>query len=109
MRHKNAIRATSCIILSSIFLVAPLINAAQEDKEPVAGARHENDAARIVLMHEPGYEVLFGLLHPAAALFKESFSRERAIKEHRTFRQMLSSLGLQTYLIEDLLITWVIQ
>ncbi len=50
------------------------------------GAYHENDPAQIVLLHEPGSELLYGLLHPAAALFQASFDGEQAVMEHRTFR-----------------------
>ncbi|HVJ15061.1 MAG TPA: hypothetical protein VM686_06455, partial [Polyangiaceae bacterium] len=52
--------------------------------EPAGAAAHWYEADQI-LVHRPGEEVFLGLLHPAAALFEDTFSLEGAAAEHRQF------------------------
>jgi arginine deiminase len=95
------------IIIGSMFLTVLPVYGVAEERHATVGVHvhHENDAARIVLMHEPGSEILYGLLHPAAALFQDSFDGEQAVIEHRRFRDLLESMGVKTYLVEELLLS----
>ena len=56
-------------------------------------AAHWHEAS-LVLVHRPGEEVFPGLLHPAAALFADTFSLEGAASEHRQFVDMLKNRGV---------------
>nr|WP_281720608.1 arginine deiminase family protein [Nitrosomonas nitrosa] len=91
--------------IGSMFLAMLPVSGLAEERHAAVGVHHENDVARIVLMHEPGSEILYGLLHPTAALFKDSFDGERAVIEHRRFRDLLESMGVKTYLVKELLLS----
>lgn len=95
------------IVIAVVFLTAFSLYCTAEQNNSI-GAYHENDPAQIVLLHEPGSELLYGLLHPAAALFQASFDKEKAVMEHRRFRDLLNSMGLKTYLVGELLLSNII-
>jgi arginine deiminase len=92
------------VLIAVILLIGPGLCCAAEQNSRI-GVYHENDPAQIVLLHEPGSELFYGLLHPAAALFQASFDAKKAVMEHRRFRELLSSMGLKTYLVEELLVS----
>lgn len=64
----------------------------------------EYDTARVILMHEPGNEILMGTMHPKAALFEGYFSRDEAKIEHALYRKSLQEKGIKVYTIRDILL-----
>jgi len=107
MRSDGMKRVSLClksVAIAIVFLTASSLYCTAGRNSSI-GAYHENDPAQVVLLHEPGAELLYGLLHPAAALFQNSFDREEAVMEHRRFRDLLNSMGLKTYLVEELLLS----
>ncbi|WP_136967863.1 arginine deiminase family protein [Polyangium sorediatum] len=61
--------------------------------EPAGAYAHWHEATQI-LVHRPGEEVFPGLLHPAAALFADTFSLEGAAREHQQFVATLETQGV---------------
>ncbi|GAB4543448.1 MAG: hypothetical protein Kow0063_36620 [Anaerolineae bacterium] len=59
-----------------------------------SGQKAEWDAARLVLLCEPGFETLLALLETNSANFLRPFSLEQARREHRAFRQLLEARGV---------------
>lgn len=59
--------------------------------------------ARIVLMHEPGIETLFGVLNPHSSNFLRGFSIEKALVEHRNYRREIEKNGVKVFDILELL------
>jgi len=55
------------------------------------GSNAEWDPASVILMHTPGDELLFGLVHPKAGLFAGPFSAIAAAEEHREYIARLYS------------------
>ena len=49
----------------------------------------EYDCAATVVMHEPGYELFVGTMHPAAALFMDYFDADKAAAEHEGYQRIL--------------------
>ncbi|MDI1446771.1 arginine deiminase family protein [Polyangium sp. 6x1] len=72
--------------------------------EPAGVDAHWYEADQI-LVHRPGEEVFLGLLHPAAALFEDTFSLEGAAAEHRQFVATLENQGVEkvTHVVDVLL------
>lgn len=68
-----------------------------------ASCRAEYDAISMVLLCEPGAELLYALILPEAANFEKGFDSREAISEHRSYQQFLRRKGIAVYLIEDLL------
>jgi arginine deiminase len=68
------------------------------------GAAAEWLPAREVLVHTPGEELFYGVIHPAAALFERSFSSAEAISEHQQWRTVLERNGLKVHNLRDLLL-----
>ncbi len=69
-----------------------------------AGSRAEWEPARTVVVHTPGDEVMFGLAHPAAALFERPFSLEGAQREHRKFICLMAAQGVRVFRLTDVLL-----
>jgi arginine deiminase len=69
-----------------------------------AGSSAEWHRADRVLMHTPGEELLFGLLHPEAALFEDVFSIEEAAKEHREYIRTLERAGAKVLTLREVLL-----
>lgn len=65
----------------------------------------EYDRARIVLMHEPGAEIMLGTLHPDAALFKCYLDADSAKAEHRNYQQILRDQGVEVKTLKEMLLT----
>jgi len=57
-----------------------------------------------VLMHEPGQEVFFGLLHAKASLYESPFDLLEAVREHREYVLALKDSGVTVHLVRDLLL-----
>ncbi|MBI3299459.1 MAG: hypothetical protein HYZ75_14930 [Elusimicrobia bacterium] len=69
-----------------------------------AGVFHENDIAKVVVMHEPGQETSFSNAHPASALFTGPVDWQRAAGQHAAYRKALEAAGLQVRLVKDILL-----
>ncbi|MBI4095626.1 MAG: hypothetical protein HY438_02060 [DPANN group archaeon] len=67
------------------------------------GSRAEWDTLRDVIVHGLGMEILFGLLHPRANLYKSTFSRMAAAKEHQKLQDVLTGEGVRVHRVEDAL------
>ena len=65
----------------------------------------EYDRARIVLMHEPGEEMMLGTLHPDAALFKSYLDADSAKVEHQNYQQLLRNQGVEVKTLKEMLLT----
>ena len=65
----------------------------------------EYDRARIVLMHEPGAEIMLGTLHPDAALFKCYLDADSAIAEHQNYQQILRNQGVEVKTLKEMLLS----
>lgn len=85
---RSALRNCVALIGLAITTVWPFDARAQ----PAGVVAHWHEAAQI-LVHQPGEEVFPGVLHPAAALFADTFSLEGAAAEHRQFVQILENRG----------------
>ncbi len=59
---------------------------------------------RTVVVHTPGTEVLFGLAHPAAALFERPFSLAGAKREHESFICQMADNGIRVIRLTDILL-----
>lgn len=57
-----------------------------------------------ILMHEPGDEVYFGLLHATSALFERPFDRYAAIREHQCYQHTLQAKRVRVHLAKNLLL-----
>ncbi len=68
------------------------------------GSRAEWQQARTVVVHTPGDEVLFGLAHPAAALFERPFSLDGARREHQNYICLMSDNGAKVFRLTDILL-----
>jgi arginine deiminase len=102
---------TACLVVATFGMQAllyssPAISAetAQLPFDPPIGSAAEWYKADWVLMHTPGEELLFGLLHPEAALFEDVFSIEEAGKEHRHYMAILEKQGARVVTVRDLLL-----
>lgn len=60
--------------------------------------------AKTVVVHTPGDEVFFGLVHPTAALFERPFSLEGARREHQEFICLMADSGLKVIRLTDVLL-----
>jgi arginine deiminase len=68
------------------------------------GSFHENDPARIIVMHEPGSELYSANGHPDSALFTSPVNWKRAVVEHANYRQALRAHGAEVYLVKDVML-----
>lgn len=57
------------------------------------GVKAEWNAPKIILMHTPGDEVFYGVLHPESAIFEEAFDSLEAAKEHKNYIATLEKDG----------------
>ena len=68
------------------------------------GSFHENDPAKVIVMHAPGAELLFANTHPDSALFTDPVDWNKATVEHAGYREVLQSNGAKVYLVKDVLL-----
>ncbi len=59
--------------------------------------------AGIILMHTPGQELFYGVIHPKAGLFEYYFDVDEAAKEHQYYIKVLRDNGAQVYTVYDIL------
>eukprot|EP01013_Petalomonas_cantuscygni_P029691 TRINITY_DN554_c0_g1_i1.p1 TRINITY_DN554_c0_g1~~TRINITY_DN554_c0_g1_i1.p1 ORF type:complete len:588 (-),score=53.65 TRINITY_DN554_c0_g1_i1:252-2015(-) len=63
----------------------------------------ENDSAALVLMHEPGIELLGSVLQPAGSLFEDSVSRGLAVEASRALQTAFRELGVEVVTVTEVL------
>jgi len=68
-----------------------------------SGQAHENDAARVVVVCEPGLQKSMGALHPAAALYERFVNIDDSITEHANFREVLRRKGVRVLTVREIL------
>ncbi|MBB5254733.1 arginine deiminase family protein [Sulfurisphaera ohwakuensis] len=68
-------------------------------------ARAEWEKLREVVVHKPGYEVLFALLNPSQFLFERPFSLTKARREHDKLRKTLEKEGVRVHRLKGVIIT----
>jgi arginine deiminase len=66
-------------------------------------AVREQDRAKVILVHEPGPELLSALLWPKESSFEKSFDSRTAVLEHRQFCEELTSRGITVHRLTELL------
>lgn len=95
-----------------LLLVAGCMFSCQNKKEAVVEnlgeityPQAEYDRARIVLMHEPGEEMMLGTLHPDAALFKSYLDADSARAEHRNYQKIMREQGVEVKTLKEMLLT----
>lgn len=94
-------RVRWCLLLA----VGVLVSEARGQEAPfVAGCRAEWDRAVEALVHVPGKELFFGVIHPDAALFERPFSATRATQEHLQYLQQLRQRGIRCRTLEEVLL-----
>jgi arginine deiminase len=71
----------------------------------VPGVKAEWHKATDVLVSTPGYELFYGVIHPQAASFEDSFDPFLAIEEHKEFRNILVQEGLNVINLSDVLLS----
>jgi len=59
--------------------------------------------AGAILMHTPGTELFYGVIHPKAGLFEEYFDVDKAAEEHKYYMQVLRENGAEVFTVQDLL------
>ncbi len=59
--------------------------------------------AGVILMHTPGQELFWGVIHPKAGLFEDYFDVDEAAKEHQYYMQVLRDNGAEVYTVYDIL------
>ena len=62
---------------------------------------------KVILTHEPGNELDFGLFHPQAALYEAPFDPNKCIMQHKNMRAEFEKVGCQTVTITDVLVNMV--
>lgn len=63
----------------------------------------EWDKAASVLMHTPGEELFYGVVHPWAGLFEYYFDVQAAADEHQNYKSLLRRQGIEVYEVSDIL------
>ena len=56
---------------------------------------------REVLVHLPGEEIFFGVIHPAAALYEKPFSPDGAAAEHKEYVRLLRGQGARVHSVVE--------
>ncbi len=59
--------------------------------------------AGTILMHTPGQELFYGVIHPSAGLFEGYFDVDKAAEEHKYYMQVLKENGAEVYTVYDIL------
>lgn len=68
------------------------------------GVNAEWDLPQVILMHTPGDEIFYGLLHANAALFEAPFDGYAAQREHQNYISTLQKNGIKVVQIVDVLL-----
>uniref|UniRef100_A0A061SHR1 Arginine deiminase n=1 Tax=Tetraselmis sp. GSL018 TaxID=582737 RepID=A0A061SHR1_9CHLO len=81
-----------------------LLNEAALKDERASRQEHENDVATTVIVCEPERStIMMGGLHPRASLFEKTVHLEKAVDQHRRFRQVLEHYGLKVITVQEAL------
>jgi arginine deiminase len=88
------------ILLFSAILSTSFAAFAQEDSSYPSS---EWDYAKAILMHTPGEELFYGVLHPYAGLFEYYFDVDMAAEEHRGYIAALENNGVEVYTVREIL------
>lgn len=64
---------------------------------------HENDIAKLVLVHEPGIEALIGSLHASGSLFEKPVNVQKARDDHMQFRRAMENRGVKVLSVREVL------
>ena len=56
-----------------------------------------------ILMHTPGQELFYGVIHPAAGLFEDYFDVDVAAEEHQHYMEMLEQNGIRVHTVYNIL------
>eukprot|EP00768_Dysnectes_brevis_P002499 gnl/Dysnectes_brevis/1876_a2156_1864.p1 GENE.gnl/Dysnectes_brevis/1876_a2156_1864~~gnl/Dysnectes_brevis/1876_a2156_1864.p1 ORF type:complete len:566 (+),score=248.86 gnl/Dysnectes_brevis/1876_a2156_1864:109-1806(+) len=64
---------------------------------------HEDDPARVVLVHEPATAVFMASLNPVGSLFEHPINIEHSQLEHKYFQSMLREHGCTVYTVAQVL------
>ena len=73
------------------------------------GSSAEWLAAKTVVVHTPGDELFFGVIHPAAALFERPFSIDGARKEHGDFICLMAKNNVRVLRLVDILLAGTLE
>ena len=87
------------VIILSFLLATSLKTLAQDTTYPSS----EWDYAKAILMHTPGEELFYGVIHPYAGLFEYYFNVDKAAEEHKGYIKALESNGVKVYTVRELL------
>ncbi|TWT31336.1 Arginine deiminase [Thalassoglobus neptunius] len=96
-------RSLLCRLVLVVFIAlvgVPYRLAAQSDSFN-AGSNAEWDRAEWALVHTPGEELFYGVLHPEAALFERPFSSTLASQEHERFVRQLREQGISVVQLRE--------
>ena len=64
----------------------------------------ESEPAKLVLIHEPSYEIFMSMLHPAGSLYKDVTSESLVAKDFENFRNILNDRGIRVISVREALI-----
>ncbi len=59
--------------------------------------------AGVILMHTPGEELFYGVIHPKAGLFENYFDVDKAAEEHEYYMDVLRDNGAEVYTVYNIL------
>ena len=88
------------ILLLSAILTTSFATFAQDD---INYPSSEWDHAKAILMHTPGEELFYGVVHPYAGLFEYCFDVDKAAEEHRGYIAALENNGVEVYTVREIL------
>lgn len=64
----------------------------------------ESEPAKLVLIHEPSYEIFMSMLHPAGSLYKDVTSESLVSKDFDNLRSILNERGIRVISVREALI-----
>ena len=89
----------AAILVSS----AGVCQAQQQTESAMVYPQAEWSRAGSILMHTPGSELFYGVIHPSAGLFEDYFDVDKAAGEHRGYIGMLQQNGIRVHTVTDIL------
>ena len=84
-------------------LMPPKIREDAAVQAVVPSCPSELGAALTILMHRPGIETSFGVLHALSALYEKPFDVQQIALEHQGYVALLKHHGAHVYLLRDAL------
>ncbi|AWR97845.1 hypothetical protein DFR86_10045 [Acidianus sulfidivorans JP7] len=60
---------------------------------------------RLLLLHEPGIEMFYGILDPDTFLYMRRFNVIKAIQQHKNLQETLKKLGIEILKLKELIIS----